>query len=291
MEKFLWLDTYSVGNAEIDLQHQRLFALFNTLVEAIEGGKQARQELENVFRQLYGYVKNHFRFEEALMQSVDYPNFKEHRAIHEKISARLKEYRTKFHQCSDQKKCSVAKDVAQFLQDWLRDHIKGEDQQYSPFLPITPTQAKVLAPLADERDAAVMRPFYWDERYSVNHPIIDAQHQRLFTIFNGLILSLATGESLFGVEKAFLQLRGYVKNHFRYEEALMKASHYPDLASHKEQHNKICIDLKRYRSQFNAAHDEDKTKIARDVAAYFSGWLQGHIKVIDKQYVPFVSPT
>ncbi|MBF0161661.1 MAG: hemerythrin, partial [Magnetococcales bacterium] len=40
MEKFLWLDTYSVGNEEIDLQHQRLFALFNTLVETIEGGKQ-----------------------------------------------------------------------------------------------------------------------------------------------------------------------------------------------------------------------------------------------------------
>ncbi|MBF0161662.1 MAG: hemerythrin family protein, partial [Magnetococcales bacterium] len=174
---------------------------------------------------------------------------------------------------------------------WLREHIKGEDQQYSPFLPITPTQVKALSPLTDERDAAIMQPFYWDERYSVSHPTIDAQHQRLFTIFNGLIRSIATGDGLFGVEKAFLQLRGYVKNHFRYEESLMRVNRYPDLASHKEQHDKICVDMKRFRSRFNAANDQDKARIARELAAYFSGWLQGHIKVTDKQYVPYVNPS
>ncbi|MEO5338907.1 MAG: bacteriohemerythrin [Magnetococcus sp. MYC-9] len=289
MEKFLWRDTYSVGNEEIDLQHQRLFALFNTLVEMIEAGQPSQTELQSVLRQLCAYVKNHFRFEETLMRSVGYPELKEHRGAHAKISERLKEYREKFHRCSDQKKGAVVRDVALFLQDWLQNHIKGEDQQYSPFLPITPLQASQLAPPSGEVTAFVLQPFHWDPRYSVGHDTIDAQHQRLFTIFNALIHSIAMGEGRLGVDKAFLQLRGYVKNHFRYEEALMKKNRYPDLVSHKEQHDQICIELKRYRTQFNTAQEADKNRVARDAAAFCSGWLQGHIKVTDKQYAPYVA--
>ena len=288
MEKFLWSDQYSVGNDEIDLQHQRLFTIFNTLAEGIESGEQSKKELEHIFRQLYGYVKNHFRFEEALMKSVNYPDLKEHRKIHEKVTENLKKYRAKFHRCTDDKKCSVAKDVAAFLQDWLQNHIKGEDQQYSPFLPIADRQKKVLT-LSPELPSTVMQPFLWNERYSVGHQAIDEQHQRLFTIFNDLIQSISTGDSIFGVEKTFLKLRGYAKSHFRYEEALMRRNNYPDLASHKERHDKICTNLKRYRIRFNAAEDAEKQKIAHEVATYFNDWLQGHIKAIDKQYTPYVT--
>lgn len=286
MEKFLWNDTYSVGNEDIDLQHQRLFTLFNALVEAIESGKQQSAELQTLFRQLYGYVKNHFRFEEALMKSVEYPDFKEHRAAHERIWSRLKGYRTNFHQSVDHEQGSKAREVAEFLQEWLQGHIKGEDQQYSPFLPVTSQQESLLFPVPEAR---VLPLFHWDEVYSVDHPAIDAQHQRLFIICNSLIRSIAFGEDVRGAENAFLQLRGYVKNHFRFEESLMKQGGYPDLLAHKARHEKICVDLKQYRNQFNAAHEVDKAKIARDMAAYFSNWLREHIKVIDRQYMPYVS--
>ena len=286
MEKFLWNDTYSVGNEDIDLQHQRLFSLFNALVEAIEGGKQQSAALQTLFRQLFGYVKSHFRFEEALMKSVEYPDFKEHKVGHEKIWDRLKEYRTNFHQIVDRERGAKAKEVAEFLQDWLQGHIKEEDQQYAPFLPVTAQQESLLF---SKPEPLVMPLFHWNEDYSVNHPDIDAQHQRLFIICNSLIRFIAIGEDVRGAENAFLQLRGYVKNHFRFEEAQMKRAKYPDFAAHKAQHEKICVDLQQYRGQFNAAHGVDKAKIARDMAAYFSDWLRGHIKVIDKQYMPYVS--
>ena len=231
-----WSDKYSVGNLEIDQQHQQLFSLFAQLVEGIEKGG-ASFHLEQVFTQLYGYIKNHFRYEERIMKKADYPELDNHKKKHEKIKTKLKKFREEFNQAKGKKKDEVATDVAKFLQDWLQGHIKGEDQQYAPFISKPQESLSTAVVQSPKKGKKSSQPFLWSDGYSVGNKKIDDQHRQLFTIFGSLSHAIESGDAVFGVEKSLMQLRGYVKNHFRYEESLMKKGRYPGYIDHKKNHD------------------------------------------------------
>jgi hemerythrin-like metal-binding protein len=287
MKVLQWSDNYSVGNLEIDQQHKQLFSMFAQLVDGIEKGG-ASFHLEQVFTQLYGYIKNHFRYEERVMKKADFPGFSNHKKKHEKIKNRLKKYRDEFNQAKGKKKDKVASDVALFLQDWLQEHIKGEDQQYVPYISQPQEPIATAVKQSPSKGKKAPRPFLWSDNYSVGNKKIDEQHQRLFGIFCGLHKAIESGEAIFGVEKTFTQLRGYVRNHFRYEESLMKKGRYPGYKDHKKNHDKICDTLKEYRKQFNSQDDQGKEKVAKGLAIFFESWLKKHIKSEDQQYGPYL---
>jgi hemerythrin len=287
MDVLQWSDNYSVGHPEIDTQHQQLFSLFSKLARGIEDGGPSFH-MEQAFIQLCGYVKNHFRFEERLMKKADYPELAAHKKKHAKIKNKLQGFRKDFNKASGKKKDAVALDVAKFLQEWLQGHINGDDQKYTPYIskPEAPETTAIKQSFAQGGQFASM--FVWSDKYSVGNRKIDEQHKRLFAIFDGLVRAINSGDSIFGVEKTFLQLRGYVKNHFRYEESLMKKNRYPGYKEHKKKHDVICDTLKSYRLRFNDEKRQEQEKIAVEVAQFFESWLKGHIKAEDQQYTPYV---
>jgi hemerythrin len=287
MEVLKWSDSYSVGHAEIDQQHQKLFSLFSRLVEGMSVDTRPRH-LEQGFVQLCGYVKNHFRFEEQVMKKAGYPDLDKHKKKHAKIKEQLKGFRKKYNKASGKKKDIIASEVAQFLLEWLQGHIKREDQKYVPYVS-QPATKPASAVDQDYSDAGVTSSaFVWSDSYSVGNQKIDDQHKRLFAIFDGLNQAINSGDPIFGVEKAFLQMRGYVKNHFRFEESLMKKNRYPGFKQHKAKHEGICNSLKAYRLRFNTDNTQEKEKIALEVSKFFENWLKSHIKSEDQQYVPYV---
>ncbi len=289
MDKIEWSDQYKVGDQDIDLQHERLFSIFNRLAEGLDD-KNALSEMDAVFTQLMGYVKNHFRTEERLMKKVGYPNLKAHKEKHEKINAKLKKIQKEFRAAKGKKRQAQAEGVATFLGNWLQEHIKGEDQQYTPFLPTGFKRGRGIGIAIGAAPRSLFQEFLWSDAYTIGHGDIDDQHKRLFTIFNNLVRAINQGEAVLGVEKTFLQLRGYARNHFRYEEKLMRQNGYPDLKAHKKGHDKICDDMRHYRKRFNrATDDQEKSVVAGEVAVYFSHWLQGHIQSVDRKYAPYVT--
>lgn len=287
MEAVQWSEIYSVGHPEIDQQHKQLFVLFGRLVDGIKIGGPS-YHLEQAFIQLCGYVKNHFRFEERLMKKSGFPELDKHKKKHEKIKDKLQEFREKFNKASGKKKDAIASDVAEFLQDWLQGHIKGEDQKYVPYISLPPEQLTTSIKQDFAKSTAIISPFVWSDTFSVGNLKIDEQHKRLFAIFDGLIIAINRGESIFGVEKVFLQMRGYVKNHFRYEESLMKKGGYPGYKEHKKNHDAICDTLKNFRIRFNNENTENKEQLAVEVANFFEKWLKEHIKSEDQRYSPYV---
>jgi|SaaInl7_135m_RNA_FD_contig_81_300679_length_1523_multi_3_in_0_out_0_1 hemerythrin len=286
MDVLQWSDNFSVGHPEIDQQHKQLFSLFSTLSRGIEEGGPSFH-MDQAFIQLCGYVKNHFRFEERLMKKANFPELAAHKKKHTKIKNKLQDFRKEFNKTSGKKKDAIALDVAKFLQEWLQSHINGEDQKYSPYIskPQAPETTAIQQGFAPS--GKFTSQFIWSDKYSVGNQKIDEQHQRLFAIFDGLVRAINRGDSVFGAEKTFLQLRGYVKNHFRYEESLMKKNRYPGYKEHKKKHNAICDALKSYRERFND-EKQDKETIAVEVAQFFESWLKGHIKAEDQQYTPYV---
>lgn len=86
-------------------------------------------------------------------------------------------------------------------------------------------------------------PATWSERYSLNHPKIDAQHKELFRLANcveALDPQKTTKEELAVLLKQFFN---YMREHFSDEEEYMQSMEYPLLPEHKIQHENIIASM------------------------------------------------
>lgn len=83
-EKIHWEHDYSIGIKSIDNQHKKLFDLVNKLYD-LEESKNIKEEIREILYAFNDYTIVHFRDEEAYMNSIGYPNFEEHKKIHEHI--------------------------------------------------------------------------------------------------------------------------------------------------------------------------------------------------------------
>jgi hemerythrin len=124
-----WSDRYSVGISRIDEQHQRLVELINELHAAILVGDR-RSALPKILDGLAGYAVSHFTTEETLMKKFGYPNYEQHKAEHDRLTAQIKQLLQKG--LGDPAALTV--EVMTFLQRWLVGHIVNVDKKYSAHL-------------------------------------------------------------------------------------------------------------------------------------------------------------
>ena len=124
-----WKDEYSVGIDSIDQQHKKLLSLINQLQTAVDysTGEQFEQE---ALDELVEYTKTHFTYEEGLMRDNDYPEFEPHKLQHEKMVKEVEKVLSEYQQDHDK----AMSDAAEYLKDWLVNHINGTDKEYSDYL-------------------------------------------------------------------------------------------------------------------------------------------------------------
>ncbi|AIE73927.1 MULTISPECIES: bacteriohemerythrin [unclassified Synechocystis] len=120
----VWSEDLACGYELIDLQHQHLFSLINSLDESLQK-PITREELSLLLADLLEYTGFHFRCEEELMWSLDYPHLFEHRTIHEKLTKQVMDLQ--FRLQHEESTLAVFFDVSSFLADWLRHHIQEND--------------------------------------------------------------------------------------------------------------------------------------------------------------------
>ncbi|HTR37690.1 MAG TPA: bacteriohemerythrin [Bryobacteraceae bacterium] len=126
---FDWKPEYSVGHAEIDSQHKRLFVLAGDLHTAMISGK-GKNILSKTLAELISYTKLHFATEERLMKAHNYPDYAQHKANHDSLTAKVVEFQRDF----ETGHVAVTVGLLQFLQDWLRHHIRETDRKIALFL-------------------------------------------------------------------------------------------------------------------------------------------------------------
>jgi hemerythrin len=129
MTLFVWDAKYFINISEIDSQHQKLFALFNELYQAMQEG-HGNDVVGKVLASVVDYTAYHFDYEENLLRQYGYPDAAAHRAEHLKLAEQARALVQK-HQAGQS---YVTMATLKFLCDWLNNHILGSDRQFAPFL-------------------------------------------------------------------------------------------------------------------------------------------------------------
>jgi hemerythrin len=129
MSVFVWEDKYSLDIEDLDRQHQKLFALFNELYDAMQQG-HGNEVIDKVINRVVDYTAYHFAFEEKLLHQCGYVEEAAHRAEHGKLAEQAKELAQKLRSG----RADVTMATLKFLGDWLTRHILVSDKKFAPFL-------------------------------------------------------------------------------------------------------------------------------------------------------------
>jgi len=120
---FAWSEKYSVGNPDIDAEHQALFRLAAELQAAVESGR-AQEELAGIFARLSAYTQFHFAGEEERMRRSHFAGLAAHAREHKQLTGRLSELEHAFIEG----KSRVDRTTLQFLERWLSHHVVRSDR-------------------------------------------------------------------------------------------------------------------------------------------------------------------
>jgi len=119
----------SVGVAEVDRQHKTLIEILNALHDGKNQGRGSDM-LKATLARLATYTVEHFAYEERILTQYGYPELPGHVESHEKLKARVIEFKTAF----DEGRSSLGIELFMFLRSWLNGHIRGSDRAYGKFL-------------------------------------------------------------------------------------------------------------------------------------------------------------
>lgn len=129
MARFNWKPEYSVGNAKIDEEHKKLFAL----VQEFENADSNDGLVSGLLGRLESYVEIHFAHEEQMMKEANYPEFDAHVKEHKIFVEWLKTVQ-KTYQRAAESPFEVGEMVNSFLENWLVKHILEQDMKYRSYL-------------------------------------------------------------------------------------------------------------------------------------------------------------
>lgn len=129
MAYFEWADDLVIDKGPIDADHLKLVGLVNELHTATSDGS-GQAVVGGILDALIEYTKSHLEREEALMESLGYPNLANHRKGHARFIAELHDLQDKFHAGG----ITVAAQLSTLLRDWLSLHIRRSDKEILRFL-------------------------------------------------------------------------------------------------------------------------------------------------------------
>jgi hemerythrin len=133
-----------------------------------------------------------------------------------------------------------------------------------------------------------MNQITWKDSYSVNNPVMDAQHKAWIVIYNKLdhILLSDRYQEIFTVAADTLQaMQEYAGYHFRAEEKYMKQIHFPDLVAHRRLHTDFDDQLFTYNKNIR----DGKLVLSSEIMSIVKNWLLDHILDEDQKYCAYLT--
>lgn len=126
-----WDDSLYTGNTKIDNQHKELIQRIGQVLTACQERKGA--EIVNGTLDFLGsYVVEHFSDEEKLQKQYNYPDYENHKKLHEKFIADFTELRNQFN--NDGSTLTVITKLNRILVQWLMKHIIIEDKKIATYI-------------------------------------------------------------------------------------------------------------------------------------------------------------
>jgi hemerythrin-like metal-binding domain len=132
MGRLAWSDSYSVGIAMFDAEHQKLIAIINDFDSALLE-PQTPDILIRACDGLIEYAMLHLRHEEMYFEDWDYPGKEAHLRAHKAMRHQAFSYRDKILAEPGQARILV-QELKDFLLHWLVGHIQTQDKRFCEFL-------------------------------------------------------------------------------------------------------------------------------------------------------------
>ncbi|MBF0615078.1 MAG: bacteriohemerythrin [Magnetococcales bacterium] len=256
----------------IDDDHKKLYGIVDQLGLAVVRGED-RSRILALMEELADYTKWHFRHEERLMTMYQYPDQQLHKYAH----ARLIEQVVQIIQDLENGVGDLSVQIVQIMQDWLKQHIQGDDRDFTTFL-IGQGVSGDQEPSEISATPFVERFFALDETLLVGYTPIDDDHRKLIEIMNQLHASWTRTDACEEIIRQINALVNYTLWHFRHEERLMQQHDYPRLAQHKEAHQDLMIQVRAVKHKVIR---EDVTA-SQELNLMLRNWLIEHIHKMDK---------
>ena len=122
----VWLQSYKIGDAEIDASQKALFELVNQIADC-EDWMALRPMIVSLFKQL----QRQFELEEALMTKVAYPAAQAHADDHKHLLTRLRDRSMDVGKGHMNKKAIVG-----VMTDWAHRHVANLDAELAQYLEV-----------------------------------------------------------------------------------------------------------------------------------------------------------
>jgi len=127
-EGIIWSDAFSIGNDQIDKDHQQIIDILNKLIE-LNQKKINQKKFAEILWMMMEYSIHHFKKEEDYMQKLNYPKFKEHKNLHMLYINEVSVYSNEFSNSNP----PVINEIIGFLENWWLNHIQNTDTEYETF--------------------------------------------------------------------------------------------------------------------------------------------------------------
>ncbi len=142
MTLLAWDKRLSVGLPSVDTQHKLLIEALNELHSGVMRG-EPRNVTGLSLRTLLVYAHNHHASEEALMAKVDYPDLRQHQALHRELQQVLEAHLARL----ERGESSISLEFLLFVRDWFTNHFQKMDRAYAPWI-LRHTTAQARASVA-----------------------------------------------------------------------------------------------------------------------------------------------
>lgn len=125
----------------------------------------------------------------------------------------------------------------------------------------------------------------WNESLATGDPRVDADHKRLFEMFDALLVAEQRHEDGHAVQMALEELTDYVAVHFEHEQDLMRRSGYSAsaIAEHEAEHHRL---TERTRDMV-LEHRAGKLTL-EGMVHFLDAWLADHIENVDMELITHV---
>lgn len=126
---FEWKNGYSVGIAEIDKQHKKLFEIGNRIYETaqLQDNIDHFDEIVAILDELKHYAQYHFAYEEELMEKCNFADLETHKIEHYFFTKKIQ--KVNLEELDSAQDQALMK-LLDFTASWITEHILNTDKKY-----------------------------------------------------------------------------------------------------------------------------------------------------------------
>lgn len=121
-----WKDSFSVGVAAVDHEHQELIELVNKLHDALVS-RQTPDAVLAAFGDLLRSISSHFALEERFMREHGYDQLAEHKSDHEGLLDELRDIMDDYRDAGHTGESETVERFTASVETWFTTHFKTHD--------------------------------------------------------------------------------------------------------------------------------------------------------------------